>query len=242
MECSHVKSGRELKVLVALFCASAVFFGGSLGAAAEDKRMERTITVSGTGIVKAEPNVAYVSTGVVTEGATAKEAIARNTAAMSKLVDGLKKSGIAAGDIQTTTFNVGPRYTQPKDGKPATINGYQVTNQIRLTIRNVAKLGDLLDEAIALGANQVNHIAFDVADADALKDEARKQAVTNARKRAELYATAAGASLGDVLRISEDGAGFDPVLRGRVALQAAVPVEPGTRTLEVEVHVTYALR
>lgn len=237
-----MKSGRQLKVLVALCCASAVLMGGPLGAAAEDKRMERTITVSGTGIVKAEPNVAYVSTGVVTEGSTAKEAIARNTAAMSKLVEGLKKSGIAAGDIQTTTFNVGPRYTQPKDGKPATINGYQVTNQVRLTIRNVAKLGDLLDEAIVLGANQINHIAFDIADAEPLKDDARKQAVANARKRAELYASAAGVSLGDVLRLVEDGAGFNPVLEGRVAMRAAVPVEPGTRTLEVEVHVTYALR
>lgn len=237
-----MKTGQRSSVLAAAVCAAAVLVGGAVGAAAEDKRMERTITVSGTGTVKVEPNIAHISTGVVAEGATAKEAIARNTAAMRKLVDGLKKSGIAAGDIQTTTFNVGPRYTQPKDGKAPAINGYQVTNQVRLTIRNVAKLGDLLDEAITLGANQINHIAFDVENAEALKDEARKQAVVNARKRAELYATAAGVSLGDVLRISEDGAGFDPVPRGRVALQAAVPVEPGTRTLEVEVHVTYALR
>jgi uncharacterized protein YggE len=237
-----VKTGQRSSVLTAAVCAAAVLVGGAVGAAAEDKRMERTITVSGTGTVKVEPNIAHISTGVVAEGATAKEAIARNTAAMSKLVDGLKKSGIAAGDIQTTTFNVGPRYTQPKDGKPPAINGYQVTNQVRLTIRNVAKLGDLLDEAITLGANQVNHIAFDVENAEALKDEARKQAVVNARKRAELYAAAAGVSLGDVLRIAEDGAEVNPVLQGRVAMRASVPVEPGMRTLEVDVQVTYALR
>lgn len=204
--------------------------------------MERTVAVSGTGVAKVQPDVAHVSTGVVAEAATAKEAIARNTAAMSKLVGGLKKAGVAAADIQTTTFSVNPRYTQPKDGRPGTISGYQVTNQVRLTIRNVARLGDLLDEAIALGANQVNHVAFDVADAEALKDDARKQAIANARKRAELYAAAAGVGLGEVLRISEDGPDFGPVPGGRVAMRAAVPVEPGTRTLEVEVHVVYALR
>ena len=242
MAYTHVKSGRQQSVLAVLACAAAVVVGSTLGAAAEDKRMERTITVSGTGIAMVEPNVAHISTGVVTEAATAKEAIARNTAAMSRLVDGLKKSGVAAGDIQTASFNVGPRYTQPKDGRPGTISGYQVTNQVRLTIRSIARLGDLLDEAIALGANQVHHVVFDVADAEALKDDARKQAIANARKRAELYAAAAGVGLGDVLRISEDGADFSPVPGGRVAMRAAVPVEPGTRTLEVEVHVTYALR
>jgi uncharacterized protein YggE len=229
-------------MLAAAVCAVTAFGSATAGATAEDKRMERTITVSGTGVVKAEPNVAHISTGVVTEGATAKEAITRNTAAMSKLVTGLKASGIAARDIQTTTFNIGSRYTQPKDGRPGTINGYQVTNQVRLTIRDVAKLGDVLDEAVALGANQINHIAFDIADAEALKDDARKQAIANARKKAELYASAAGVSLGEVLRIAEDGAGLSPVPEGRLAMRAAVPIEPGTRLLEVEVHVTYALR
>jgi uncharacterized protein YggE len=113
---------------------------------------------------------------------------------------------------------------------------------VRLTVRNVGRLGDVLDQAIALGANQVNHIAFDVANDETLKDDARKLAMTNARRRAELYAKAAGAELGQVLRIFEQVIGHHAPVDGRVAMRASVPIEPGTRTLEVEVHVTYALR
>ncbi len=161
---------------------------------------------------------------------------------MSKLIDGLKAAGIAAKDIQTKTLNMEPRYTQPKDGRAATINGYRVLNQVRLTVRDVKRLGEILDQAIALGANQINSIAFDVSKMETLKDEARKQAMENARRRAELYAKAAGGELGPVLRIAEKLGDLQPVFDGRMAMRASVPIEAGTRDLEVEVHVTYALR
>ena len=137
---------------------------------------------------------------MIVEADTAKEALARNSTVMAKLIDGLKALGIAPEDIQTTSVNVEPRYVQAKDGRPATISGYRVVNQVRLTVREVKRLGEILDGAIALGANQVNGIGFDVSNAETLKDEARKQAMSNARRRAELYATAAGAQLGSVLR------------------------------------------
>ena len=208
--------------------------------AQESKRMERTITVSATGTAKVQPDIARISAGVVTEAATAREAIDRNNAGVTKFIDGMKKAGVGARDIQTTAFNVEPRYTQPKDGRPGTINGYRVVNQVRLTVRNVGRLGEILDEAIALGANQINQIAFDVGEPEQAQDEARKQAITKARQRAELYATAAGVNLGAVLRIAE---GEGPsVPDGRMMMRAAVPIEPGTRTLEIEVHVTYELR
>ena len=110
-------------------------------------------------------------------------------------------------------------------------------------MREVKRLGDVLDQAIALGANQINSIGFDVANAETLKDEARKQAMVNAKRRAELYATAAGVQLGQVLRISESvtQAISRRPMAGR-AMAASVPIEAGTRTLTVEVHVTYALR
>jgi len=203
-------------------------------------KMERTVSVSATGRVSAEPDIAYISAGVVTEADTAKDAIARNNATMGKLIDGLKGAGVAAKDIRTTMLNVEPRYTQPKDGRAATINGYRVTNQVRLTVRDVKRLGEILDQAIALGANQISQIAFDVTNAETLKDEARKQAMENARRRGELYARAAGAQLGPVLRISEGGVDM-PV--GLVKFAGhGVPIEAGTRRLEVEVQVVYALR
>jgi uncharacterized protein YggE len=211
--------------------------------AAEGDKPERTVSVSASGSVAAEPDIAHISAGVITEGDSAKDAIARNNTAMAKVLEGLKGAGIAARDIQTTTLHVEPRYSQPKDGRPGTISGYRVVNQVRLTVREVKRLGDMLDQAIALGANQINSINFDIANAETLKDEARKQAMANARRRAELYAAAAGVQLGSVLRIAESIQELmRPMAAPRAAMAAAVPIEAGTRTLTVEVHVTYALR
>ena len=189
-------------ILAAAFAAVAILDVGK-GMAADSEKMERTVSVSATGSVTAEPDVAQISAGVVTEADSAKDAMSRNSVVMTKLIDGLKAAGIQPKDIQTTTLNVEPRYTQTKDGRAATINGYRVVNQVRLAVRDVKRLGDVLDQAIALGANQINHIAFDIANPETLKDEARKQAMENARRRGELYAKAAGGQLGPVLRISE---------------------------------------
>lgn len=223
-----------------LLAAAIINVGTSM--AADREKMERTVSVSATGRVTVDADIAQISAGVVTEADSAKDAMDRNSAAMIKLIDGLKTVGIAARDIQTTTLNVEPRYTQPKDGRAPTINGYRVVNQVRLTVRDVKRLGEVLDQAIGLGANQINHVAFDIAEPEMLKDEARKQAMGNARRRGELYAKAAGGQLGDVLRISESVAEAYPMPGMRAAMKASVPVEPGTRSLEVEVHVTYALR
>ena len=193
--------------------------------AADGDKMERTVSVSATGSVMAEADVAQISAGVVTEADSAKDAMGRNSIVMTKLIDGLKAAGIQPKDIQTTTLNVEPRYTQPKDGRAATINGYRVVNQVRLTVRDVKRLGEFLDQAIALGANQINHIAFDIAEPEMLKDEARKQAMENARRRGELYAKAAGGQLGPVLRISESVADAHPMPGGRMAMRASVPIE-----------------
>lgn len=239
---SSVKATILLAAVLAGPLAAAALLSPSIGRAADSDKMERTVSVSATGRVIADPDIAYISAGVVTESDAAKDAIARNNAVMTKLIDGLKSAGIAAKDIQTTTLNVEPRYGQPKDGRAATINGYRVTNQVRLTVREVKRLGEILDQAISLGANQINQISFEVANAETLKDEARKQAMDNARRRGELYAQAAGGQLGAVLRIAESVSDLHPIPGGRMAMQRSVPIEAGTRSLEVEVHVVYALR
>src|SRR5262249_4777573 len=145
--------------------------------------------------------------------------------------------------MQTTAVNVEPRYTQARDGRPAAVAGYRVVNRVHLTVREVRRLGEVLDGAIGLGANQINGIGFDVSNTEALKDEARKLAIVNARRRAELYATAAGVQLGSVLTISEEqSAGARPTAMARAAVAGSLPIEAGTRTLTVDVSVTYALR
>ena len=234
---------RIVMTAVALIAAAILVEAGTVMAAENDKSAERYVSVSATGDVAAEPDMAYISTGVMVEADTAKDGLARNSLVMAKLVDGLKSLGIAPKDIQTTSVYVQPRYVQTKDGHPTTFSGYRVVNQVRLTVREMKRLGEMLDAAVTLGANQVNGITFDVSNAETLKDEARKQAMVNARRRAELYATAAGAQLGNVLTISEDvNAGPRPMSMARSATVGAVPIEGGTRTLTVTVHVTYSLR
>jgi hypothetical protein len=214
-------------------------------ALAEEKRMERTVTVSAAGEVSADPDMARISSGVVSEANTAREALDRNSAAMKKLIAGLKSAGVEPKDIQTTSFNVQPRYTNPREGQAPVINGYQVVNQVDVRIRNLAKLGELLDTLISLGANQMHGISFEVSRAETLKDEARKAAIANARRRAELFATAAGAAVGEVLSISEDvqhHGGPRPFAMARAAAAESVPIEAGTETLEARVTVTWALK
>jgi uncharacterized protein len=242
-DCEDIMSVLRHVVIVAVLIAAATFPEARTAMAAEgDKAAERYVSVSATGSVAADPDMATISTGVIVEADTAKDALVRNSAVMTKLIDGLKALGTAPKDMQTTAVNVEPRYVQAKDGRPATISGYRVVNQVRLTVREVKRLGEFLDAAITLGANQINGISFDVSNAETLRDEARKQAMVNAKRRAELYATAAGAQIGSVLTISEDAsAGPRPMPMVR-SMAAAAPIETGTRTLTVEVHVTYALR
>ena len=230
-------------LIAAAFAAISLCEPQTAMAADGDRPGERLVSVSATGSVDAEPDLASVSVGAIVEADTAKEALARSSALMAKLIDGLKALGVAAKDIQTTAINIEPRYTQAKDGRPAALAGYRLVNRVHLTVREVKRLGEILDGAIGLGANQVNGIGFDVSNAETLMDEARRRAIANARRRAELYAAAAGAQLGSVLTISETNNASPRALpMARAAAGGPVPVEPGTRALTVEVNLTYALR
>jgi uncharacterized protein YggE len=227
-------------VLSALLCWATL----SLPAAAEDNRMERTITVSATGTATAIPDRARIATGVVSEAATAREALSANNGAMQKLIAGLKESGVEAQDIQTSGLNLNPRYTNPRDGQPPVIDGYQASNTVEVHVRDLAKLGEVLDQLVTLGANQMNGITFEVSTAETLRDTARKDAIANARRRAELYAAAAGAKVGKVIAIAEgtDSAPPPYFKAGRAAaMSASVPIERGSQSLEANVTVTWEL-
>ena len=207
-------------------------------------RIPRTITVSAAGQVSAEPDMARISTGVVSEASTAREALVRNTTAMSALIAGLKDNGIDEKDIQTSSFTIDPRYNNPLEGQTPIITGYRVLNQVEVTARDLDRLGQVLDALVVLGANQMNGLAFDVSKAETLKDDARKDAIANALRRAKLYAEAAGVDVGDVISISEEAAQFQPVgVRMDRAMKAeAVPIERGSQTLEARVTVTWGLK
>lgn len=210
---------------------------------AEDGKMQRSISVSAEGSVLAKPDVARIQSGVVSEAASAREALAANSATMQKLISALKAAGIAAADLQTSSLNVQPRYAHDRDGKAPRIDGYSVHNDLSVVVRELPRLGEILDQLVTLGANQIGGLHFDVSEADQLRDEARKAAIANARKRAELYAAAAGVALGDVLSISESEAVIAP--RGPMlarAAMSAVPIEEGSQRIEVRVSVVWALK
>jgi len=206
--------------------------------------MDRLITVSATGYAYAEPDRARLETGVEAEADTAEKALAANTELMAKVIAGLKEAGVDAKDIQTSNISVAPRYTSPKDNTPAVIDGYRVSNVVSILARDLKGLGALLDKLVSLGVNQVHGLTFEVSKAETLKDEARKEAVANARRRAELLAAAAGAEVGEVVQIAEDvgfGGGPRPMAM-RAAKADSVPVEAGTETLEARVTVTWKLK
>ncbi|HKZ97380.1 MAG TPA: SIMPL domain-containing protein [Hyphomicrobiaceae bacterium] len=227
-----------------LIAAAALTLAAGAAASAEEKPMQRTVTVSAAGQVSAEPDLARISTGIVTEAKAARDALARNSETMKALIAGLKSSGIEAKDIQTSSFHVEPRYTSPREGQAAAIDGYRVVNQVQVTARNLAKLGEVLDALVGLGANQMGGLAFEVSKAESLKDEARKEAMANALRRAKLLASAGGAEVGEVIAISEDvsDGGPRPLAMARTAMAEAVPIERGTETLVARVTVTWALK
>ena len=231
------------RMLAAAIVAAAMGLAGTDTTLAEERRMERTVTVTATGTVSVKPDQAHISTGVTTEADTARQALTLNTERMVKVVAGLKAAGIAAEDVQTAGFAVHPRYVNPREGRAPSISGYQVTNELRILVRDIGRLGEILDQLVSLGANQIVSLTFDVAAAETARDEARRQAIANAHRRASLYAAAAGAKVGHVLVISEDS--FDPAPRGigmaRAAMAEAVPIEEGRQLLEARVSVTYAL-
>lgn len=226
-----------------LMTALAFAAAAPIGAYAQEKKMERSVTVAGAASIGAEPDMAAISTGVISEAETAKDALARNSQTMKKVIDGLKAQGIDAKDLQTHNFHINPRYANTKDGQAPRIVGYSVTNNVRVLVRDVTKLGETVDAVVTLGANQAGQITFIVSKAESLKDEARKAAIANALRRAKLYAEAAGATVGPVISISEEASQARPMPMARAAMSGgAVPIEAGTQQLDVHVQVTWALQ
>ena len=235
---------RPLRILVPALAVLAAALPLSTPAAAA----KRMISLSASGTVKATPDMASISTGVTSEGQTAQNALSKNTDAMTKVVDTLKGAGLEPKDIQTTDFSVSPIYERKKDEEATFITGYRVNNNVNITVRDIDKLGDVLDKVVRAGANQIGSISFGIAEPEKMKDEARKLAMKNAIGNAKLYAETAGVELGPVIKITESG-NYTP--RPYRAMAAAapmmaeakqVPVEGGTMSVEAKVEVTWELR
>ncbi|NWH09519.1 MAG: SIMPL domain-containing protein [Alphaproteobacteria bacterium] len=206
----------------------------------------RIISVTGTGEVKAKPDMAILTGGVVTEAETASAALAKNNEVMNALIAGLKEAGIKDEDIQTANFAVSPKYTayDSSNTAPPRIIGYSVTNEVSITVRDIARLGDLLDRLVKLGANNVNGVSFTLADPKPVLNKAREEAVRDAKAKADLLAATAGVSVTRVLSITEGGGGMpQPMLRMMAAdAQASTPIAAGQETMSATVTVMFEIQ
>jgi uncharacterized protein YggE len=203
------------------------------------------LNISAQGEVKRIPDIATMSTGVVTRAADANAAMRANAEQMAKVVAAIKAAGIADKDVQTSGINLNPTY-QYRDNQPPTITGYEAHNTVNIVVRDIAKLGKILDTLAAVGANQINGPSFDVDKKDEALDEARRKAIANAQARADMYAKTLGMKVRRIVSISEGGQFAPPIpmARGMVAMAkdaAETSVSPGENTLSVNLDVVFEL-
>lgn len=208
------------------------------GAAAPEAR---TVTVEGSGRSAATPTRATLVLAVTSKAATARDALSTNSTSMTTVIAALKALGIGQTEMQTSGLSLQPQY-EYADGQQK-LTGYQAENSITLTVKDLARLGEIIDLAVSSGANEIRGLSFDVTDKTAALNEARQRAVTDARARADLYAAGLGARLGEPLRISESQSATAPVPVQTMRAEAAnVPVALGEMALEATVTVTFALQ
>jgi len=210
-----------------------------------DEVQGRAIAVAGEGMVSAVPDMAEVSAGVQSRATTARAALDQNNAAMAKVIDALKKAGIADKDVQTSRLNLSPVYDRNVNSGERRPNGYQASNSVTLRVRDLTKIGTLLDTLVSAGANDVGGVRFLIAEPQPLMDEARRRAVADATRRAKMLADAAGVHLGKVERIDETGAQLPrPMFAAAdIAMRStAVPVAAGEQEIRVTLSVRFGIQ
>jgi uncharacterized protein len=222
----------------------------ALPAAAADRLVDSAndhyVEVTGEGSVTAAPDFARVTVGVTDMGKTAGEAMTANAKAANALVSLIKSEGVAPADIETSEVSISPTFSQPAPGQQTapTITGYSVSNNVAVMVRDIPRLGSLLDKAATAGANSVYGVGFDHNDPSALLDKARALAVADARRKADIYANAAGARIGRLMTLTEQP-GRTPIVRylPRAYTAAAVPtpIEAGEDKLTVTVTTRFEL-
>lgn len=206
-----------------------------------------SVTVSGEGMVAAAPDIAIIQSGVVTRAGAAGEALKANAAAMTKVLAAISQAGVADRDVGTSGLTVQPQYDYGDGSAPRTpkLSGYEVRNTVTIRSRAVDKLGPLVDALVAAGSNQIDNLAFEVSDQDKRLDDARRAAVADARRKAELYAAAAGAKLGVVISIDEmdvpDGPVRPMAMRAKAMDAAPTPIARGEQELQVRVTARWRL-
>ena len=201
------------------------------------------LTLSATSEVQAAPDIASIGAGVVTQAADAQTALASNSEKMVRVVAALRKAGIAERDIQTSGLNVQPQFRYEQNQPPA-LTGFQASNRVQVTLRDVKSTGRVIDALVKEGANQIDGPEFRISNPEPLLDRARAEAVAKARARADLYANAAGLSVKRITAINEGFEQRPPMPMPRMMAMeasAAPPVAPGEVALSATVTMAFEL-
>ena len=234
-----------------LLLATLLAFGSPMTAAAQSAPSiavpsdATLLSVSASADVKRAPDVASIGAGVVTQAADANAAMRANAEQMQKVMAAIRAAGIADKDIRTSGINLSPQYRYAENQPPA-ITGYQASNNVDLKVRDLGKLGKVLDALVASGANQVNGPSFEIDQPDAVQDEARRAALDKAQARAQMYAKSLGLQVRRIVSISEGG-GFNPpmpmpmVRLAAMAKDAGTEVSPGENTVSASIDVVFEL-
>ena len=201
------------------------------------------ITVGGEATISVPPDQAEIEAGVSSDAKTAREASEANNAAMEKLLLALKAANIGERDIQTSRVSLQPQYAPNRSG-PSPAVGYRASNRVTVRLHDVLKVASIIDTLVAAGATDLGGVGFSVSNASKLLDDARGQAIADARRKAEIYAKAAGVTLGPPLGISEEGApGPMPFRKVSAGMALApTPIAQGEETLHVNVSVSWAIK
>ena len=239
-------SRSKAPIATALVGAIVIACSAPPSLASDESAAPRVMTITGHGTASGVPDIGTINMGVETRAESATKALADNSAQMTRLIDTLKKAGVYKKDIQTSQFNVSPRCARSISSSAydcTKIVGYEVTNQVHVIVRDLDDFGTILDGAVSDGANKVHGISFDFSNPQPVMDEARVAAVADAKRKAELYANAAGVTLGGILTFTESYGGTPRPVHAKAMMEASsVPIAVGESGLSASVSITFELK
>lgn len=233
-------------ITLSLFAAMSAVAAAPVAAQIQDAvSIEGTrLEIMATGESTQVPDLVIINAGVVTEAPTAQAALAQNASQMRSVLAALRQAGIAERDIQTASINLNPRYDYGNDRAPQLV-GYNASNQLTIRFREIEQSGPIIDALVAQGVNQINGPSLQIEDPDDALDAARRDALTQARERADIYASALGMQVTRIVAVSESGNSRPPMpmaMRAQAESDASTQIVPGEQSLNVTLSVVFELQ
>lgn len=244
------------KIINILFCALTLFLAVLVVSRAIDIKdkvqnpvARSTISVSDKGTIYTKPDLALDYFSVITEAKTVAEALSQNTEKMNAVIDGVKKIGVEEKDLKTINFSIYPRYEWPSQNDPyqgeRILAGYEITQSLEVKIRNLEKVGEIIQAATGAGANESGSLQFQIENQDEIKNQARAEAIKKAKAKAKDLASQLGVGLGKIMYFDESGANpyyYSAEKTTNMGGGESPQIETGENKIEVTVTITYEIR